>query len=223
MFKRKDNQKFFPVGESVILELESEFEILIGEFSNNAAQTKFLKEFLISKYSEKHRFYHNLSHINYLLKASEKHNFTDLEAVKFVIWFHDVIYDPKSTKNEIESAEIARVKLTELGLVADKISKIEKIILATQKHDSAGLDDDGELFLDLDLSILGADSETYQKYQKAIQSEYSFVPWFLYKRARRKILENFLQREFIYFTDEIRQTIESIARLNIQQEIKELS
>ncbi len=223
MFKRKDNQKFFPVDERVILELQSEFEILIGKFSNNSAQTKFLLDFLISKYSEKHRFYHNLSHINYLLEESKKHNFADLDSIKFVIWFHDVIYNPKSTKNEIESAEIARVKLTELGLVGEKIAKVEKIILATQKHDATGLDDESKLFLDLDLSILGADSETYQKYQKAIRSEYSFVPWLLYKRARRKILENFLQREFIYFTEEIRQSIESNARLNIQQEIKELS
>lgn len=223
MFKHKNNQEFFPFNESVIFNLESDFESLINKFSDDKSQINLLKEFVISKYSEKHRYYHNLSHINYLLEESRKYKFADIESIELAIWFHDVIYNPKSSKNEIESAELAVDKLTELGLVAEKIAKVEKIILATQKHDSTGLDSDGKLFLDLDLSILGANPETYQKYKEAIRKEYSFVPWFLYKRSRRKILENFLQRETIYFTDEIRQSIESNARLNIQQEIKELS
>ena len=97
------------------------------------------------------------------------------------------------------------------------------MILGTQKHDATDLDYDGKLFLDLDLAILGTNENIYQNYKNAIRREYSFVPWFLYRRSRAKIMTNFLEREFIYFTDELREKFETQARANIANEIKELS
>ena len=97
------------------------------------------------------------------------------------------------------------------------------MILATQKHDAANLDDDGKLFLDLDLGILGAKPEVYKKYSQAIRKEYSFVPEDFYREKRREILRRFLHREFIYYTDEMRKLYEQPARVNIANEIKELS
>jgi predicted metal-dependent HD superfamily phosphohydrolase len=97
------------------------------------------------------------------------------------------------------------------------------MILATPAHEAENLDFDGRLFLDLDLEILGADEKIYGEYKKAIRREYSFVPFFLYRRERRRILENFLSREFLYFTEEMREKCERRARRNIAKEIKELS
>jgi predicted metal-dependent HD superfamily phosphohydrolase len=97
------------------------------------------------------------------------------------------------------------------------------MILATKTHNSAGLNSDGKLFLDLDLSILGADKPGYQAYSRAIRREYSFVPEPLYRNGRQKILQNFLAREFIYLTNVCREKFELQARENIQREIVELS
>lgn len=129
----------------------------------------------------------------------------------------------KVSKNEIKSAELAVEKLSALNVPKITVEKVEAMILATRNHKSDGLDEDGKLFLDLDLSILGAEAEVYKHYSAAIRREYSFVPWFLYRHSRRKILESFLEREFLYFTAEMRGKYETAARANVANEIKELS
>lgn len=66
------------------------------------------------------------------------------------------------------------------------------MILATKKHELLNDSADLKLFLDFDLSILGTSAEVYQRYSQAIRKEYSWGPYFLYRKGRKKILENFL-------------------------------
>jgi predicted metal-dependent HD superfamily phosphohydrolase len=218
-------QSYFEVSKTSIIVLENNLRFLLETSTKNHELVEELCVFLIDKYSEKHRAYHNLSHINALLTHAEKfkEKFADFESVQLAIWFHDVIYNSKRFDNEAESAKIAVEFLWKLNMPKIRIESVERMILATSKHNSKGLDFDGKLFLDLDLAILGQNEDVYQNYSNAIRREYSYVPWFLYKRSRRKILENFLQREFIYFTQEIQQDFETQARINLANEIKTLS
>lgn len=220
-----DNQKFFAFDETLIRNLKSGWRALVGEFSADGEAGAAAFDFLVDRYTEEHRYYHNLCHVNALLFLAEdfKGNFSDYDCVRLAIWFHDAIYEPREKGNEIGSAKLAVESLSRLGLMENKIQKVERMILATERHDAAALDFDGKLFLDLDLSILGAGEEAYKKYSAAIRCEYSHVPEFLYFEARRKVLENFLRREFIYFTGEMRVRFERAARVNIENEIKELS
>jgi predicted metal-dependent HD superfamily phosphohydrolase len=215
----------FELNSATISNLKNDLANLLEAFSSDNEKVSKICEFIFLKYSEKHRVYHNLSHINALLSQAEiyKEKIAAFENIQLSIWFHDIIYNPKRFDNESESTKIAAEYLSELNVPKAKIEKVEQMISATAKHDSNGLDFDGKLFLDLDLAILGQGETIYQNYSKAIRKEYSFVPWFLYKRSRRKILENFLQREIIYFTEEIRQDFETQARLNLANEIKTLS
>ncbi len=215
----------FKTDENTMLKLEESLNNLLQNLSENSESIARICEFIFTKYVEKHRAYHTLSHINALLSHAENYQekFADFESVQLAIWFHDVIYNTKRFDNESESARIASEFLCELNVSKDKIEKVEQMITATAKHNATGLDFDGKLFLDLDLAILGQSESVYRNYSKAIRKEYSFVPWFLYKRSRRKILENFLQREIIYFTAEIRQDFETQAHINLANEIKELS
>ena len=96
------------------------------------------------------------------------------------------------------------------------------MIIATKTHNINGLNEDCKIFLDLDLSILGASPEIYQQYHQAIRKEYSWVPWFLYRRSRKSILSGFLAGEHIFFTSELAK-LEQIARQNISEEIVFLS
>jgi predicted metal-dependent HD superfamily phosphohydrolase len=221
----KPLKMIFQTDKNTLPKLAESLNNLLQNLSENPESIARICEFIFTKYSEKHRAYHNLSHINALLSHAENYQekFLDFESVQLAIWFHDVIYNTKRFDNESESAKIAVEVLSELNVPKDKIEKIDRMITATAKHDSNGLDVDGKLFLDLDLAILGQNENVYLNYSKAIRKEYSFVPWFLYKRSRRKILENFLQREIIYFTEEIRQDFETQARLNLANEIKTLS
>ncbi len=175
-------------------------------------------------YSEKHRAYHNLNHIKFLLELFENYAefIEDKPSVFFAIWFHDAIYITQNKDNEKKSANLAASCLKEFSLPDEKISKIEKIILATEKHICENLDFDGKLFLDFDLAILGTEREIYDEYAKAIRKEYDFVSKEDYKAGRGRILRNFLKRETIYFTKVMREKFEEKARQNIEREILEL-
>jgi len=225
MSQRADNQNFFPFSDVPVQDLRFDWQALIKEFSADKRASAETFNFLLGSYSEEHRFYHNLSHVHALLSLAGdlKKSFSDFDSVKLAIWFHDAVYEPSQSDNEIKSAELAVVNLSRLGLPKNKLQKIEKMILATERHDAARLDDDGKLFLDLDLSILGAGKKTYQNYSRAIRQEYFFVPEVLYRQSRKRILENFLRREFIYYTSEMRWRFEAAARQNVENEIKELS
>jgi predicted metal-dependent HD superfamily phosphohydrolase len=91
--------------------------------------------------------------------------------------------------------------------------------LATQGHRVDPDDTDLCIFLDADLAILGADSVRYQAYQQAIRREYSWVTDAEYHVGRVRVLESFLQRDRLYWTQLLFDELESIARLNIKQEI----
>ncbi len=223
MSKQTFNLNIFQVTQSIISKLKSDWQSQTRKFCSNDKIINDISSLLVEKYSEKHRAYHNLSHINYLLKKAEMIDFEDFDSVYFAIWFHDIIYAPKKSDNEVESAKLAVKLLQQLSFPKNKITLVKQIILATQTHSAENLDQDGKIFLDLDLSILGAKPEIYQNYAQAIRMEYSHVWNFLYRRGRRKILESFLQREVIFFSAEIRQNLEKQARSNLANEIKLLS
>jgi len=180
---------------------------------------------IVENYSAKDRAYHNLSHIQSLLLMGETlmEKIKNPDAVYFAIWFHDVIYDTKRSDNEEESAEFAVKALAGIGVPEQTIAKAREMILATKDHRGADLPWDMKVFLDLDTSILGGPEEIYQKYSMAIRNEYSWVPDILYRKGRIKVLNDFLEREHIYHTEEIRAEYELQARNNIAVEISVLS
>lgn len=180
----------------------------------------------ISKdYGSENRFFHNIEHVENLLKFFEqrKETINDYDSMRLAAWFHDVVYDAKATDNEKQSAAYARKILGELGIPEDVIVKVEELILATFKHENANNDDDCSIFLDGDLSILGGDDAVYDAYAKSIWQEYSQIASReYYKQRRKQVLENFLKRERIYFTNKMFEKFEDKARKNIEREIKSL-
>jgi predicted metal-dependent HD superfamily phosphohydrolase len=95
------------------------------------------------------------------------------------------------------------------------------MILATKEHQRS--DDETNLFTDADLSVLGADRETYLLYVQQIRAEYSIYPDILYNPGRKKVLEHFLNMENIFKTNEFRTKYESAARKNLEAEIRLLT
>ena len=180
---------------------------------------------LVTLYAEPGRAYHNLKHVYNLLGWAEtwRENILDFQTIGFAVWFHDAIYDARRVDNEPQSANLAVARLKYLKASDAQIETVRQIILATKTHDSTGLNADGRLFLDLDLSILGADALAYQAYSRAIRREYDFVSEPLYRTGRQRVLQSFLDREFIYLTAVCREKFELPARENIKREIVELS
>jgi predicted metal-dependent HD superfamily phosphohydrolase len=205
--------------------LHAQWVSLASQYAPNSSLIESLFNSITEHYSAKNRAYHNLSHIQSLLALSETlpDKIQNRDAIHFAIWFHDVIYDAKRSDNEEKSAEFAVEALASLGVPEQTITVVREMILATKHHRGAGLSWDMEAFLDLDTSILGAPEDIYKEYSRAIRKEYSWVPDFLYRKGRVKVLNDFLEREHIYHTDEIRAEYELQARDNIAAEIRALS
>ncbi len=97
----------------------------------------------------------------------------DPEAVEAAIWFHDAIYDSRAKDNEAQSAALAEEKLA--GRTdPERLGRIGTMIVATATHELPSLQSlgdehfigDAALFLDMDLSILGAAPEAFDAYEQ---------------------------------------------------------
>ena len=173
---------------------------------------------LCRKYAEPHRAYHNLEHIRRCLDLarSARSELVHPEEVELALWYHDAIYDPARSDNEEESAAFAADQLKPLAPRA--IASIAALILAT-KHAVTPPEGDARFVVDIDLAILGAAPETFDAYETAIHSEYSWVPDSLFRERRRDVMRTFLDHARIYSTDYFYRRLESAARANLARSI----
>jgi len=215
---------FFNFDDKDITFLKSQWDSLASYYPSDKTIKEEVFQVIQEWYSEKDRLYHNFSHVKALLKLFEsfENKTQDPNAVKFSIWFHDVIYDSKRNDNEAESAKLASEMLYKLNVKAETIELVKDLILATKDHSGRNPSYDAKLFLDMDLAILGMSEEIYKEYSQAIRQEYFWVSESMYRRGRKKVLKSFIERERIYFTDEMKARYEAQARKNINSEIESL-
>ncbi|OYV05504.1 MAG: N-methyl-D-aspartate receptor NMDAR2C subunit, partial [Verrucomicrobiales bacterium VVV1] len=171
---------------------------------------------LLTCYTEPTRTYHNAVHIGDCLEQLDQHFSLadDPLAVEFAIWFHDLVYDSRSTDNEARSAETAERFLKDSPIC----SKVGGLVMAT-RHSAEILSGDACLIVDIDLSILGRSEPDYDRYAAAIRSEYGWVLDGDYAKGRSRVLSGFLDRASIYSTQPFRDRYETQARLNLQREL----
>lgn len=178
---------------------------------------------LLANYSQKHRHYHNINHINAVLEhLSDAKTLTkDYNAVELALWFHDAIYKVFSSTNELDSASWASTFLKHNGKENEFADKVHRLIMATL-HNAVPIDSDEKLIVDIDLSILGCPPKTYLLFEEWIRKEYKLVPSLIYKKKRNEILAGFLERDKIYSHDFFYEKLEINARKNITQAIANL-
>ncbi|PKG53640.1 hypothetical protein CXF54_01500 [Olleya sp. 1-3] len=145
----------------------------------------------------------------------------DLDSLKFAIWYHDIIYKSTNKDNEEKSALFALNGLKKIDFNLKRTQNVQELILSTKKHTIFKTqNNDNAVLLDLDLSILGTDWNTYKKYISNIRKEYKIYPNFMYNPGRKKVLNHFLERETLYFTEHYKKQYEAQARDNLNREIK---
>lgn len=120
---------------------------------------------LLALYAEHQRYYHNSQHMAELAQLFEDEEIRGLirnpTTVALSIFFHDAIYQPTSHDNEEKSEQLFQQFAAECSLGPAITETVSRYILATKRHtevDTRG-DCDLDLFLDLDLAILGAPEE----------------------------------------------------------------
>ena len=177
-------------------------------------------------YSEPVRAYHNLTHLQQLFEHFEqiKCNLRQPSVVALALFYHDVIYDPTKLDNELQSAKYAIAQLQDC-LTVEHCERIYKLIMMTATHqlddkDKYTLDSDAAFLLDMDLSILGTDWASYERYAQAVRQEYAHVAIDDYRCGRINVLKELLAHDRLYLTEDYYQRFEHVARQNIEREIE---
>ncbi|KAK4172099.1 hypothetical protein QBC36DRAFT_81288 [Triangularia setosa] len=192
--------------------------------------TDAIRDELTKLYNDLSRYYHSLRHVEALLALLAGHHdkFHDPEAIEIAIWFHDAIYNAqaKGNQNEMESAKLAVSRLS--GKVdAVRLDGIRIMIEATATHIVPNLPTteeatDAAMFLDMDLSILGANESDFDGYEAAVRKEYAHVDDEAWKQGRAAVLKRFLGRQWIYHSELFRGLLEEKARANLRKSVERL-
>lgn len=202
--------------------IKEEFLEVLKKYTSQEEQQQKMWEEVEQHYSQPDRHYHTLHHLNAMLAELQPHKdtFSSWDTVIFALAYHDLVYNSLKSNNEEKSAEVAIKRLQEISFPKKLLTLCEQFILATKKHEAKDLETN--LFTDADLSILGADSQTYEEYSKQIRREYSIYPDILYNPGRKKVLLHFLEMPNIYKTLEFRNKYERQAKSNMQAELMKL-
>jgi predicted metal-dependent HD superfamily phosphohydrolase len=142
--------------------------------------------------------------------------------VELAIWYHDAIYHTARTRNEAQSAEWARRVVIEAGGTEEMAGRVGDLIMATD-HLEPAVGADATLLCDIDLVILGASPERFDRYEQDIRAEYRWVPEAQYREGRRAILQQLLARARIYVTDAFFGRYEDQARSNLERSLERLA
>lgn len=180
---------------------------------------------LVASYSEPHRAYHTLAHLDFIFAKLAQHAADAKEPgrLAFAAWYHDIVYDPLAKDNEERSALRAIEELTDLGAVPDFVDRVARLIRATAAHTKGGADDDDNLFLDADFSILGADAATYRRYVADVRREYAAVSDDAWRTGRGAFLKNALAQPRTFHTARFETAYGAQAKRNLAAELAALS
>lgn len=205
------------------MNLRKEWDILGEKLSN--VKSNYFNDVIVQKYSESHRHYHGIGHVNSLLRMAKDFRGKQLsDSMAVAIWFHDLSYDPTRTDNELISSELAYEYLSSIGAHTDFICEVDDLIYVTKshapiKHANASYDDQC-FFIDIDMAVLGKRREKYERYVENVFNEYlAFYSEKQVKLARASFLKSLLERENIFYTDQVRERYGARAIENIKWEL----
>lgn len=209
------------MADSITHYLKSEWQTLFEGFPVDAhlVASNFIE--LIAAYTEPHRFYHKLAHLHHLIGLLHETRMSD-SSVFLAAFYHDYIYIPGRSDNELKSTKVAKAQLAALGLNVTVIDRVCDLIMATKTHQLLDGDKAAAMFLDADMAIMGAPAAVYSNYVDCIRQEFASIPSFLFDRGRKKFLAGLLTQERIFITDWFYEKFEIQARKNIACEINRI-
>lgn len=188
-----------------------------------------VREELLRRWSEPHRGYHDLRHLDEVLAAAGRLRADALGSdpewagVVLAAWFHDAVYDVASPAgNERRSAELARTALFEHEVPPSVVDSVCGLVEASAGHAVTQTTGAHAVFHDADLWILSAPPVRFDEYCADVRREYAVVPDAEYAEARSAILAPFLDRPSVYRTARARRDWEPAARTNLSRELRRL-
>lgn len=186
---------------------------------------------LRQQYDQWPRRYHDARHLLACVRAADSVRAIApaADAVSFALWFHDAVYRPWRHDNEARSGVQSRESAQRLGLGDAFAQRVEALVRATAHLSgdaaaAAAHDDEAAAWvLDIDLGILGAPPDAYDRYEEDVRREYFFVTPRAWRRGRASVLSHFLGQPRIYRTGHFAALLEAPARANLERALAALA
>lgn len=181
---------------------------------------------VLRMWSQPQRAYHGAEHLDRMLGAT-KWLADELDvrdpavtvSLELAVWYHDAVYDARSTDNEARSAELARQSLG--GLLPDRtVAQVARLVLLTAGHSVSEDDLEGCLVVDADLSILGAEPAVYDNYRRGVRAEYAHLDEATFIAGRSAFLRGMLERSRVFNTAPARLAWQARAHDNMADELE---
>lgn len=177
---------------------------------------------IVAAYSESHRSYHNLKHLEECFRFVDKYGISNSD-LSLAIFFHDFVYVPGRKDNEELSAEAYRKLM-------DNNELVYNLILSTKNHSTEGIEffkrgntihsKLADYLFDIDKSILASDFKRYKEYYNQISEEYKEYSDIIYISKREEFLKQEIIKDniFIFYPE-----LNSKARENMLEEYANLN
>ena len=152
------------------------------------------QEEILERWSEPHRAYHGLAHLTDLLTQIKRHvelTVREREILTLAAIFHDIIYNPRRSDNEAQSADLF---LNSVAMDKDNadIQEIATIIRDTKDHvPSTHL---STIFSHMDMDVVRRPYEELLKWEAGIRHEYKHVPGIAYVVVRARFLGQMIKK-----------------------------
>ncbi|WP_428265152.1 HD domain-containing protein [Haliangium sp.] len=181
---------------------------------------------LYQGYQTPPRSYHTFDHVVEVVRryreADEAVGWDHPVEVFLAALFHDLVYRVGAKDNERRSAvQAAEAVARWLDEAAIDVAYLTRLIELTARHGAltpAAVSPEEALFLDCDMAVLGADADTYDRYEEGVAREYqALYPPPLYQQGRAQFLRGLLERERIYLSDYFHGRLDARARGNIER------
>jgi predicted metal-dependent HD superfamily phosphohydrolase len=166
-----------------------EFQSLLTKWHITMSQEEILE-----RWSEPHRAYHGPAHLADLLAQIKRHvelTVREREILTLAAIFHDIIYNPRRSDNEAQSAELF---LNSVAMDKDNadIQEIATIIRDTKDHvPSTHL---STIFSHMDMDVVRRPYEELLKWEAGIRHEYKHVPGIAYVVVRARFLGQMIKK-----------------------------
>ena len=191
---------------------------------------------LTTLYTQPHRKYHNINHINDCLAELEQYqidhpdvrnfNLNQLNWCEKALWYHDAIYNPYSKQNEELSAllfEDANPGYLGFNVVSDTILLTAEHL---KTHDFSRMDETDpevslvqKIVLDIDLSGFGKDRLVFAMNGMNIRHEYYRTSIRDFLDGRMGFYEALVKRPTLYYTKYFNDKYHEQSRHNIEWEM----
>lgn len=182
----------------------------------------------MAAYSAPHRGYHDLRHLSDVLDnvgmllARPEAEGVDSDAVVLAAWFHDAVYDGQRDDEE-RSAVLAEGSLAAVGLPAQLVTEVARLVRLTQEHRPEPDDRAGHVLCDADLAILAASRTRYDEYVRDVRHEYADLDEATFRAGRARVLRAFMAEPRLFHTSFGQEVWEDAARANLERELRALS